>query len=146
MHQPVEQGDVGAGFVLQMQGGEIGQVDAARVGNDQHCAALAHRLADAHAEDGVLLGGVGADHEEGFRLVGDIVHGVGHGARAEGGGQTGHRAGVSETGAVVDVVRPYHLPGEFVHQIVFFVQALRRGQHADASAPWYRGFRAACGR
>ena len=67
-----------------------------------------------------------------LRLFGDIVHRVGHGARTEGGGQTGHGAGVSETGAVVDVVRPDHLPREFVHQIVFFVRAFGRSQHADA--------------
>ncbi len=80
----------------------------------------------------MLFGGVGADDEEGFCLCGNIVHAVGHRARTEGGGQTGHRAGVSETGAVVYVVRPQDLPRQFVHQIVFFVRAFGRSEHANA--------------
>jgi hypothetical protein len=43
--------------------------------------------------------------------LGNIVHRVGHSAGTEGSGQTGHSAGVSETGAMIDVVGPNHLPG-----------------------------------
>ena len=67
-----------------------------------------------------------------FACAGDIVHAIGHRARTEGGGQTGHRAGVSETGAVVYVVCPQDLPRQFVHQIVFFVRAFGRSEHANA--------------
>ena len=64
-------------------------------------------------------------------IGGNIVHRVGHGTRTEGGRQTGHRAGVSETGAVVNVVRSDDLPRQFVHQVVFFVRAFGRSQHAN---------------
>ena len=63
MHQAVDQGDIGAGSLAQVQGGKFGDVDPARVGNDQLDAALQDRLADHRAEDRVLFGGVGADDE-----------------------------------------------------------------------------------
>jgi hypothetical protein len=63
VHQPVDQGDVGARALAQVQRGELGDIDAARVGHDQLDAALQDRLADHGAKDRVLLGGVGADDE-----------------------------------------------------------------------------------
>ena len=113
-----------------MESGELSNINFARVGNDKFCAALSHRLPQHCAKDGVLLGGVRTDDKESLRLVGDIIHTVGHRTRTEGGSQTGYRAGVSETGAVVYIIRPHDLPRQFVHQIVFFVQALRRSEEA----------------
>jgi hypothetical protein len=74
VHQPVEQGDVGAGFLAEMERCKIAQVDAAGVGDDQLCAAESHRPAQHGPEDRMLLGGVGADHEEGVRFLRDVVH------------------------------------------------------------------------
>ena len=93
---------------------------------------LQHRLADFRAENRVLFGGIRADDQHGLRMVGDVIHRVGHRTRAKGSGQTGHGAGVSETGAMIDIVRPNHLPGEFIHQVVFFIQTFGRGEHPDA--------------
>jgi hypothetical protein len=59
-------------------------------------------------------------------------HRVGHSTGAEAGGQTGHSTAVSKPSAMVDIVRTDHLTREFVHQVVFFVQALGRSKHADA--------------
>ena len=124
VHQAVEQGHVGAGSLADVQGGEIGDVNPARVGHHQLDAAPQDRLADFGAEDGVLFGSVGADDQHRLGVLYHVVHRVGHGARAIGCGQTGHSAGVSKTGAVIDGVRPQRLAGELVHQVVFFVQAL----------------------
>ena len=33
---------------------------------------------------------------------------------------------------MIDIVRPEYLAGEFVHQVIFFIQTLGRGQYADA--------------
>ncbi len=119
------------GLCRQVERSEIRQLDAARVCHDQDSPALFYRLPDAHADHRVLLGGVRSDDEDCLCLAGDIFNGIGHCARAECGGQTGHSAGVSKTGAVVDVVRPDHLPGELIHQIILFIGALGRGQHTD---------------
>ena len=74
VHQPVEQGDVSSEFLLEMERGEIAQVDVARIGDDQLCAAETYRPAQHGPENGVLLGGVGANHEEGFCFLRDVVH------------------------------------------------------------------------
>ena len=123
VHQAVEQGDVAAGPVTDVQRGEISEINAARVSDDQFDAAPAYCPPQHRPEDGMLLGGVRADDEQRLGVIGNIVHRVGHCARAVGGGQTGHGAGVTETGAVVYVVRPDNLAGELVHQVVFFIQA-----------------------
>ena len=68
-----QQRDVGAGLVAQMQRRELGNVDAARISHDQLDLALQDRLSNLRAEDGMLLGQVRADHEEGLCMGGDIV-------------------------------------------------------------------------
>jgi hypothetical protein len=88
----------------------------------------------------VLFGGVGADDQHRLGKSGDVCHRVGHSARAKGSGQTGHSAGVSETGAVVYRVRPDHLAGELVHQVIFFVKTLGGGQDAHAVRSRYPAF------
>jgi hypothetical protein len=61
--EAVDEGNICAGFVAQMQGGKFGNIDFARVSHNQFCAALSHRLAQHRAEDGVLFGGVRTDEE-----------------------------------------------------------------------------------
>ena len=41
VHQPIDQGDIGARTVAQVQRGKLGDIDAARVGDNQFDAALA---------------------------------------------------------------------------------------------------------
>jgi hypothetical protein len=81
----------------------------------------------------MVFGGVGAGDEDDVGLS-DVGDGVGHRATSECCGQTGHGGAVSETGAMVDVVRLQHRPGEFVGDIVFFVGDPGRGQHPDGVA------------
>ena len=71
----------------------------------------------------MLFTGIRTDDEKQVGMGCHIVHRVGHGTRAKGGRQTGDRAGVSETGAVVDVIRPDDLPRQFIHEVVFLIGA-----------------------
>src|SRR5690606_16662094 len=57
---------------------------------------------------------------------------VGHRARAQGCGQTGHAAAVSETGAMIDSIGADDCAGELLQQVILFVRTLRRGQKGDA--------------
>ena len=55
----------------------------------------------------------------------DLGDRVCHCPTPESGGKTCHRGGVSETGAVVYVVRSKPHPAEFLEQVVLFVGAFR---------------------
>jgi len=74
VHQPVEQGNVAARFLLEMERGKIAQVDAAGISDDQLRAAKTYRPAQHRPEDGMLLGGIGTNHKEGFCFLRDVVH------------------------------------------------------------------------
>ena len=76
-------------------------------------------------------GGVGADDKYAVGIL-DLGNGIGHGSTAKGGGKTYHRGGVSEPGAVVDVVGPHCGSGKFHDDVVFLVGHLGRGQKSDA--------------
>ncbi len=121
VHQAVEQSDVCTGAVAQVEVGDLGDVDLARVGHDQFGPALAFGAADLAADDGMLLGGVAADDEDRAAVVGDVADAVGHRPAAEAGRQTGDGAAVSETGAVVDAVGGHQLAGQLGEEEVLFV-------------------------
>ncbi len=61
----------------------------------------------------------------------DLCNGVRHGAASKGHRQTGDGGAVSETGAVVDVVRSQGGAGHLLEEVVLLVRALGRGQDAD---------------
>ena len=65
---------------------------------------------------------IGTYYEDDFHLL-DFPDGVGHGSRAQFSGQTGHRGGVSEPGAVVHIDGANHHAHEFLKKIVLFVCA-----------------------
>ena len=108
------------------------QVDRTRVRDDEF-GAFANGAANACADDGVLFRRVRSDHQDRFGLL-QIRDAVRHRARAEGGGQTGHRGGVSEPGTVIDVVRPHHRAREFLNEIVLLVRCLGRRKHRERVA------------
>ena len=61
----------------------------------------------------------------------DLRDGVRHGTTAESGSQTGHRGGMSETCAVINVVGADGGPGKFLGQVIFFIGDFGRNQNAD---------------
>ena len=76
------------------------------------------------------LGGVGPDGQHAMSLT-DIIDGVRHGATPETRGQTGHSGGMSETGAVVDIMSVEYRPRQFLHHVIIFIGGLGRGDHGD---------------
>lgn len=101
---------------------EIRQLDLARVDQDQFCAALANRLLHLQADDRMRLRGVASGHQKDIGQM-HICDGVGHRARTQCRGQTGHGAGVSEPRAVIDVVRTDQSARHLLQEIIFLVRA-----------------------
>jgi hypothetical protein len=58
-----------------------------------------------------------------------------HGAAPKGCGQTGHSGSVSETGAVIDVIRADHRAGKLLQQVVFFIGAFGEDRMPMLSGP-----------
>ena len=102
VHHGVEQRHVAAVLELQHVGGVALQRLAARVHDDQRRAALG-RLLEVGGGDGVVLDRVGADHHDDVGVP-DRGEGRGDRARADRLHECGHRGGVAEPRAVVDVV------------------------------------------
>ncbi len=137
MHQAVEQGNVGARFVLQEQVGIVGDINATGIGHDELGPTVPHRLPDLGSDDRVLLGGIAADDKEALALLGDIADGVGHRAAAKACHQTGDGGAVSEASTVVDGIGGQDLPRELVKEIVLLVGALGRSQHGKSIAAMF---------
>ncbi|MEY2951310.1 MAG: hypothetical protein RL622_387, partial [Actinomycetota bacterium] len=55
VHQPVDQGDVCAGFLAEVQRGKVHQVNAARVNDDHLRAIFLHRFLHLQSDDGMVL-------------------------------------------------------------------------------------------
>ena len=132
VHQAVDQGYIGPGPVSNVQRSKFRDVDRPGISNDKLHAPLGDCAAQHRAKDRVLFGGIGANDEKGCCALGYVVHRIGHGSRAKAGGQTGHSAAMSKPGTMVDIVCAYHLSGELVHQVVFFVQTLGRCEYSNA--------------
>ena len=71
----------------------------------------------------MILSRVGPDNKQTLYIF-NFVNGVRHRSAAEGGRQPGDRRGVSETGAVINIVRADHRAREFLQEIVFLIGAL----------------------
>jgi hypothetical protein len=56
MHQSINQGDIRAGSMTEMKGGEIYEIDLSRIGNHQFRAAIVDGMADHTSENRMLLG------------------------------------------------------------------------------------------
>ena len=61
--------------------------------------------------------GVASGHQKDICLL-EILDGIGHGSGAQCGGQTDHRAGVTEMDAMINIVRSDGRPDEFLEKIV----------------------------
>ena len=71
----------------------------------------------------MLLRGVGA-YDQNALGIGQLRYGVGHGPAAEGKGQGGYGGGMTEPGAVIDVVGLHHQAGELLGQVILLIAAL----------------------
>ena len=133
LHHAVQQRHVAAVGVAQVEIGMAGEADAAVVGDDQPRPPPGG-VQDAAADEGMLLGGVGADDEDQVGLV-DTGDGIGHRPRTEGLGEPDHRGGVAETGAMIDVVGAEYPPGKLHQQVILLVGRLcGGGEHQGVAA------------
>lgn len=66
------------------------------------------------------MGGIRTDHHDAGGIT-QILDIVGHCTGTEGGGQTGHRWGMSNSCAVVHIIRPQHCPGKLLCHIIIFI-------------------------
>ena len=108
MHDAVQEGNIRAHLDLREDIGFTCQSMFARI-RDNQLGAIFQRLFDEVGGNGMRLGHVGARQEEQF-CVFEFAERICHCARTKGGCQTGNSGSVSDTGAVVNVVRPYRLP------------------------------------
>ncbi|OQA20998.1 MAG: hypothetical protein BWY63_01415 [Chloroflexi bacterium ADurb.Bin360] len=128
-HQAVYQSHIGAGAMLQVQTtGQPREVDAARVSDNQRNTAITHGMTNARPDDGVLLGGVGANDEDNLRLLGRVFDGVAHRTTTKRGRQTRNRRSVTESRAVINVIGLPNTARNLLHQVALFVRAFRRSQ------------------
>ncbi len=149
----------GEGFVFA--GEEADRVGVAVLGNDQRLvglpleldAGVVHQVnagivvaqvgAQVPGQQGMLLGGIVAQEQDGGR---------GHGFAQRSGaillaGEGAGKGGVVGGAVVIDVVGAQHRAGKFLQEVVFFVGGAIGADDADGfAALGYRGFRAVCGR
>ena len=97
-----EEGDIRSDADGEVKMREFCEAGFAGVGDDEF-GTFGEGFFEAGGGDGVALGHVGADGEDGIGLV-HVLEGVGHGASSDLSGQTGHGGSVSSTTAVVDMV------------------------------------------
>ncbi len=125
----VEDGDVGARPVLQVDVGERGEFDASGINNDEPGSGQ-HALLDAGPDDGVGLGGVGAGEQDAVGVV-EVVERIGAARQTEGSGEPGGRGCVAQAGAVVDAVGADGGADELLGQVVLLVGGAGEGDHGD---------------
>ena len=124
MHHRVEQGDIGVSLELQEVIGHPCHVRAARIADDELCAAL-DRVLDPGRRHRVIDGGIGADDQHQLGL-GHIHHRIRDRARADAFEQGDDRGGVAKPGAMVDVVAAETGANQLLEQISLFIAALGR--------------------
>ncbi|GBD42222.1 hypothetical protein HRbin39_01611 [bacterium HR39] len=132
VEQRVEERHVGAGAELQEPGGVAGERIGARIGHHQLHAAL-RRLLEEGGRHRVVLGRIGADHEDQV-----TVQGLGEGGRdrtaADPLHERRHRGGVAQPRAVVDGVVAEDRAHELLDQIGLLVGALGGAEGGERPA------------
>ena len=146
VHQPfshddvregVDHRDVGAGqqrqMIVRLNVRALDQIDPARIDNDQP-RALAQPPLHLRRENGMRVGGIGADHHDDVGLFHRIEI-LRSGRSAESVLQAVARGRMADARAGIDVVIAERRADHLLHQIGFFVGAARRGDAADGIAP-----------
>jgi hypothetical protein len=93
------------------------QILAPRVNDNEALVLQPGRPLDVSRGHRVIFVGVRANDQDTISLL-QLREGIGHRPGAIGGGQTGHRGAVSETGAVIHMIGTYTCAQEFLHEVV----------------------------
>jgi hypothetical protein len=130
MRHRIEERDIRTRTRAQMQSRKIRQFDLARVDQNQLRAVFADRFLHFQTNNRMCLGCIASSNEQDIRQM-NIGDGIGHRARAQCRGQTGHGTGVSEPRAVVDVICADQSARHLLQEIIFLVRALGRDEETD---------------
>ena len=114
-----------------VQRSKICDWNISRIRHNQGRSALEDSLPDLIPKYRMLLRCIGTDDEESLRVLRNVIHRIGHCARAKCSRQTGDSGRVSKTGTVIYTVRANHLPGKFLEKVILFVRAFCRCQYTD---------------
>ena len=131
--EAVEDGDVGPRPRPQVDVGVAGELDPARIDDDEPGAGD-DPLLDPRADDRMGLGRVRPAEQEDVGAV-EVLEGVGAAGEAERGDEARGRGGVADPGAVVDVVGADGHPHQLLHQVVLLVRRPGRGDRGDGVGP-----------
>ena len=124
-----EEGDIGADADGEVKMRKFGEASSAGVGDDEFCA-FSKGFFETRRGDGVALGHVGADGEDGVGLV-HVLERIGHCASSDLSGQTGHGGSVSGSTTVIDMVRSEARSNKLLHGIGGFVRGATGGDSED---------------
>ena len=125
----VQQQDIRAGLGAQMHVGALGELDTARIDDDQR-GASPQRLFDPGTDDGVVLGGVRPAHHDRVGVL-DVGERARRRSRAERESQPGSTRRVTDARATVDIVRAEHEPGELLKHVIVLVRRARGTEDTD---------------
>jgi len=110
-----EEGDIGSNADGKVKMCELGKTRLARIG-DNEFSSFCEGFFEAGGGDGVALGHVGADGEDGIGLV-HVLERIGHCASSDWSGQTGHCGSVSGSTTVVYMMRAKARSNKLLHGI-----------------------------
>ena len=115
-----QHGDVGARLERQPQLGEVDQVDAARVDDDQLSPVFADSLLHLQGDDRVVLACIRAGHDHHI-VMDDLAGRVRHGRRAQCLLQRHHATRMAQACAMIHVVGAEQRPEHLLKQVVVLV-------------------------
>ena len=122
---------------MQVNVGAVRHLVFAQIGDDQLLPAQFVRALDARRQHRVTLRGVAADDDHQCRLL-DVGDRARIAAVAHGSEEAGGRRSLAIPRAVIHVVGADDRPRQLLHQIAFFVRALRRRDERQCVRPVLR--------
>ncbi len=129
----VEHGDVGAVLELHHLPGVALERLAARVHHHELGATLGGLLEEGGG-DRMVLGRIGADHDDNVGVLA-LVESSGHGGRADAFEKSRDRRGMTQPGAVIDIVGAEARAHQFLEQIGLLFEPLAEPKPASARGP-----------
>jgi hypothetical protein len=102
---------------------------------DDHLCAALFCLQNSRSDQRVPFRCIGSDDEETVGIILELWDRVRHCSAPECCSQTGYGGSVSETGAVIDIIRPDHCAGKLLQKVIFLIGAFSGCQHRDAIWP-----------
>lgn len=133
-----KEGDIGSDADGEVKMREFCETGFARVSDDEF-GSFGERFFETSRSDGVALGHVGADGEDGVGFV-HVLERIGHCASSDLSGQTGHGGSVSSTRAVVYMMRAKARSNKLLHGVGSSVGRTPGGDAVDGVAAVF-GFR-----